>query len=165
MIQNNVTFCVLWQIDLECDGHAQGGTWCNEGKENCNECDGIWCATGNLVSDAKYYMAEEQPVVNENPSAELIGNEDVPVPSTSPDTVDKEDVDDSDEHRFIIKFKDSFPPNGRRRAKDMEPRALKEQFIMMLPEDNAEVAELATKGEVEYWEGRDDVEYVEKGKF
>ena len=70
---------------------------------------------------------------------------------------------DSDEHfRYIVKFKDDTidPPTTRR----MVSRALKGQLIKMLPDDNAEILHLTTQTEIEEWENRDDVEYIEKGE-
>ena len=29
---------------VACDGDAQGGTWCNENEDNCEDCGGNWCA-------------------------------------------------------------------------------------------------------------------------
>jgi len=96
---------------VECNGDAQGGTWCNENEDNCKDCGGNWCT-------------------------------------------------DEGQHRYIVKFEDT--PDNLARARRMESRALEEQLINILPEDNAEVLKLTTEEEVNEWRNRTDVKYVEK---
>ena len=90
-------------------------------------------------------------------------DEELPVMDEDPAMDEDENENEEGRHRYIVKFKDT--PDNLARARRMESRALEEQLINILPEDNAEVLKLTTEDEVHSWEERDDVDYVEKGKI
>lgn len=170
---------------VACDGDAQGGTWCNENEDNCEDCGGNWCADESdstidnvedvtqYENDGEYskYMTDFEDLSSTMNSEEkdLDSEEDLPAMNEDP-AFDKgrssfqnaeKDSDKGGQQRYIVKFKDT--PEGLARARRMESRALEEQLVDILPEDNAEVLQLKEE-EVYEWEERDDVEYVEKGK-
>ena len=61
-----------------------------------------------------------------------------------------------DENQFLVKFKD----HDQFMAADMYLQSDPHQ-IMSLPDDDVEVMTFESKEELEYWEQRDDVEYIE----
>lgn len=89
-------------------------------------------------------------------------DEELPIMDEDPVIDEGENENEEGQHRYIVKFKDT--PDNLARARRMESRALEEQLINILPDDNAEVLKLSTEDEVHSWEEREDVEYVEKGK-
>jgi serine protease len=72
--------------------------------------------------------------------------------------VSQEDIrtEPSNEHRFIIKFKDRSRFDTAHFSLQSDPH-----FIMSLPEDDIEVMNLESEEEIKYWEERDDVDYIE----
>ncbi len=63
---------------------------------------------------------------------------------------------DDDENRFLVKFKG----HSQFMAADMKLQSDPHQ-IMSLPDDDVEVMTFASEEELQYWEERDDVEYIE----
>ncbi len=85
-----------------------------------------------------------------------------PNPFTPSDPVDND-------NRFLVKFKHHYQfmaaDKDRKLQNKSDPRSHNRSHsqvkIMSLPDDDVEVMILKTKEDVQYWEQRDDVEYVE----
>jgi len=67
---------------------------------------------------------------------------------------------DADENRYIVVYKDT----STFQTSMLRERMRSKNVIKVLPKDNCEVIMIYSIEELQSWEERDDVEYVERGK-
>jgi len=112
----------------------------------------LWLATVSNVNAKKNIMRNSQ---TDNDRVVVENNR----PGSYLQTCTPTDAN-AEENRYIVVYKDT--PTFQ--ASMFKERTRSKNVIQVLPKDNCEVIMLDSIEEIQSWEERDDVEYVERGK-